>query len=75
MAQNYSFLGRLELFYGFYVQVIANAPKNEKAKSTKIPKKMRFIHIFVDKSFNPSGPVAAVKITPKVTYINIIEAP
>ena len=47
----------------------------EKANSTNIPKNKRFIHTFVDRSFNPRGPVAAVNTTPKVTYIKIIDTP
>ena len=43
---------------------ISKAPKKEKAKRTNIPKNKRFIHTFVERSFNPSGPVAAVKATP-----------
>ena len=54
---------------------ISKAPKKEKANRTNIPKNNRFIQTFVDRPFNPSGPVAAVNATPNVTYIKMIDTP
>ena len=46
---------------------ISNAPKKEIAKKMNIPKKIKFIQTFVDKSFNPVGPNKAVITNPKLT--------
>mgnify|MGYP007030619828 CR=1 FL=1 len=48
-------------------KTISNAPKNEAAKNTNNPKKIKLNQTFVDSAFNESAPKTPVTNEPKIT--------
>ena len=55
--------------------VISNAPKNEAANTTSIRKKKILNMALVDKALSALAPKMSVMISPKATYITMIEIP